>query len=177
MSEIQNGPDWWQGIDGKWYPPVAPMPKDGPSFDKSISLDSSTKFKWARVVAVIGAIGVAVAAFAIFKSVNSPKLTNLEVRVKIINPGGCDASGKYEDINGATPVNVLDSDGNSIYQTIVGAGLEDQTEPVSCLRRIQLRVKAPTGKQNYLVIIGDHDPIYLNSYDFKMSRVTFKWRD
>ena len=24
MSDVSNGPDWWLGTDGKWYPPVAP---------------------------------------------------------------------------------------------------------------------------------------------------------
>lgn len=30
MSDTPNGPDWWLGTDGKWYPPVAPaQPGDG----------------------------------------------------------------------------------------------------------------------------------------------------
>lgn len=30
MSDRLQGPGWWQGMDGKWYPPVAPMTK-GPA--------------------------------------------------------------------------------------------------------------------------------------------------
>lgn len=175
MSDVQNGPDWWKGVDGKWYPPVAP--EQTQESTSTIDNSSHTRSRWSKVLALVAVFGVTGAGFAVYKNASSPKMTNLEVRVKIISVGGCDASGKYEDINGATPVNVLDSDGKTIYQTIVGAGLEDQTEPVSCLRRIQLRVKAPTGNQNYLVIIGDLDPIYLNRYDFKLPSVTFKWRD
>lgn len=30
MSDIEQGPGWWQGVDGKWYPPMAPAPSAAP---------------------------------------------------------------------------------------------------------------------------------------------------
>lgn len=29
MSDISQGPDWWLGTDGKWYPPAAPAKPSG----------------------------------------------------------------------------------------------------------------------------------------------------
>lgn len=32
MSDTQQGPDWWQASDGKWYPPEAKLPPPPANF-------------------------------------------------------------------------------------------------------------------------------------------------
>lgn len=38
MSDTAQGPDWWQGTDGKWYPPAAPTSSTSSSLRPSLFL-------------------------------------------------------------------------------------------------------------------------------------------
>lgn len=34
MSDVSQGPGWWQAADGKWYPPAPPTPPVPPAFQQ-----------------------------------------------------------------------------------------------------------------------------------------------
>ena len=34
MSDVSQGPGWWQATDGKWYPPTPPTPPAPPTFQQ-----------------------------------------------------------------------------------------------------------------------------------------------
>lgn len=37
MSDVSQGPGWWQAADGKWYPPAAPQPPQPPSYQPPLA--------------------------------------------------------------------------------------------------------------------------------------------
>jgi hypothetical protein len=45
MSDTSQGPNWWLGVDGKWYPPVAraPEPPANTSPDETVAAEEESK--------------------------------------------------------------------------------------------------------------------------------------
>jgi hypothetical protein len=65
MSDISQGPGWWQASDGKWYPPeqqpAAPAPAPGGGVSGGgVNLGAALSYGWNKFVANIGPILVIV---------------------------------------------------------------------------------------------------------------------
>jgi hypothetical protein len=68
VSEMSEGPDWWQASDGKWYPPhthpdyIAPQPEpeleSGPTVPVSLMGAPPSKTPWAIGLVVLLALAV-----------------------------------------------------------------------------------------------------------------------
>jgi hypothetical protein len=118
MSDSAQGPDWWMGTDGKWYPPVAPSSPEGKAAGTVPERDKSSKRFWLIGAGLLAIVIVgSIAVLLIAGGGSSPKhdLTGtftLEEGTLSATPGKpCTAkSSGYSDISQGTTVTV--SDGN-----------------------------------------------------------------
>jgi hypothetical protein len=82
MSDVSNGPGWWQASDGKWYPPqeqasyeapAPPPPSSAPSTSRPASSAGSFSFdmsRWSQVERI-----TAIATLVLFISLFLPWFT------------------------------------------------------------------------------------------------------
>ena len=130
MSDSSQGPDWWMGIDGKWYPPVAPSsPEDNAEGDVP-ERDRSSKWLWLLGAGLLAIVIVgAIATLLIAGGGSSPKhdLTGtftLQEGTLSATPGKpCAAkSSGYSDISQGTTVTASDGTGKILATGRLGAG-------------------------------------------------------
>lgn len=163
MSDIQNGPDWWQGVDGKWYPPVAAMPTGGavpppPPFvvgDANPATGNTPKSK-TTVAVIIGAVVVGVVLFLVVVSQfvgGSSETKKVTGTFKLIDSSQCNPDGGYNDINSSTPVVLKGKSGKELDRSELGYGHEDSGYPLSCTWTFT--VKVPKGEDYYVLSVGD----------------------
>jgi hypothetical protein len=140
MSNFQERDDWWQGVDGKWYPPVARKVDASPTYEPEESVYLSHARPNRRRInllgtaaAVITAIGVFVYQsrevetrsmfFAIELIDQSPESFGWSVRadcdgVSSVFPAcRCEIADSYSDLDGNTEVVVFGKSGKELART------------------------------------------------------------
>jgi hypothetical protein len=130
MSDSAQGPDWWMGTDGKWYPPVAPSSPEGKAAGTVPERDKSSKRFWLIGAGLLAIVIVgSIAVLLIAGGGSSPKhdLTGtftLEEGTLSATPGKpCTAkSSGYSDISQGTTVTVSDGNGKILATGRLGAG-------------------------------------------------------
>jgi len=117
MSESSNGPDWWQGTDGKWYPPMNPM-TEVPSTSLASKGDRFTF--GVKQKAIFGLVTVAVLILlVVFKSGGSTETKTVTGTFSLVN-WGCVKPSDFSDINPSTAVVLRDKDGKVLDRTSLG---------------------------------------------------------
>jgi len=156
VSDFKGADNWWQGVDGKWYPPVAPASESSqiaPTVNQggsSPGLPQKTK-KNNKALMVLGAIVLIV---VIFFAVQSSKTENKTIKGTFtLFSGdlsyGCEGSGGYSDIGSSTSVVLKGKDGKEYDRTTLGIGVYSGAH---CTWSFNL--KAEMGQDYYLVSVG-----------------------
>jgi hypothetical protein len=162
MSDVQNGPDWWQGVDGKWYPPVAPIaasssvPPPPPSFttpSPEVAAPAPDSKKRTAIIASVAAVVIVVTVLAIALTAGGTSTKSVVGTFKLIDSSQCDPDGGYGDINSSTPVVLKGKDGKELARTELGNGVEDSGYPLSCTWAFTLKV--PKGQEYYVLSVGN----------------------
>jgi hypothetical protein len=156
MSDTQQGPDWWLGADGKWYPPVAaaaPSAEVGeaeatgaPSAEVGEADAAPTGTKRSKTPFIIGAVVVAVVAVAIgvvALSGGSSSKHTINGTLDLIGYRGTDTGGStpglgakcaghggYSDLEDGTQVTVKDGAGTLLATGTLSNG--KTTNPSTC---------------------------------------------
>ena len=140
MSNFQERDDWWQGVDGKWYPPVArrvdAIPIDEP--EESVYLSQARPnrrrlYLLGLIAVVVSAIGVFVyqetrvefrrTFFALQLIDRSPEYFGWSVRADCSGVPSerrfcrCELFDGYSDLNESTPVVVFGKSGKELVRT------------------------------------------------------------
>ena len=140
MSNFQERDDWWQGVDGKWYPPVArrvdASPIDEP--DESVYLSQARPNR--RRLYLLGVVAILVTAtgvfvyqerkvevkqtfFGLLLTDRSPESYGWSVRADCSGVPSerrfcrCLLSDGYSDLNESTPVVVFGKSGKELGRT------------------------------------------------------------
>lgn len=146
MSNFQEETDWWEGADGKWYPPVAKKTEAAPVVEFQVSAPAS-KVKRSRVrvyVSGVAAMLLLGAGIFVYQS-NKTEFVDTTVILELTDisrgsgqwsvlpdcenkefGGGFDAcscalSVGYSDLNRSTPVVVFGASGNEVGRSELGA--------------------------------------------------------
>src|SRR5580704_4914362 len=97
MSDTQQGPDWWQASDGRWYPPQPstgppppPMPMGAPPATKKKGGFGKGCLLSLGILAAIGVVIVIIVVVVAGKAAN-----NLKVNANAGNLGGSAPAAKY----------------------------------------------------------------------------------
>jgi predicted porin len=170
MSDSQQGPDWWLGTDGKWYPPVAAA--QPPLDDLAVEIAEQTKRTnrgtWiiaiATLVVVVIAAGV-VAAITLGGS-DDPKvfltgtfaLTDAsEISHPLADQGACWGTGGYDDIENGLRVVVTDGSGETLAtgQLANATYVQNETYPILGECRFDIEMGTPLPNADfYTVSVG-----------------------
>ena len=142
MSEFQKESDWWEGADGKWYPPVAKKTEADPVVEPEV-LATTSKEKKSRVRLLLSCFAaIVLLAVGIFVYQESkPEFAYTRLSFQLIdtsrNSGGwsvlpdcknktspgvcsCVLSAGYGDLNDSTSVIVFGASGNELGRSELG---------------------------------------------------------
>jgi hypothetical protein len=140
MSDIQQGENWWKGVDGRWYPPMAaasspddrnvdqpdaaPLSSAHPPGSEELDVDFKNRSRRRLMLRGVGMATILVAAATVVFATRDDETFTIRGRYGILdieaNPsiqGGttdCRGTGGYIDINPGTSVKVTNSDGKTI---------------------------------------------------------------
>jgi hypothetical protein len=140
MSNFQEKDDWWQGVDGKWYPPVARRVEASPTDEPEESVYLSQVRPNRRRMYLLGLIAVVVTAIGVFvyqeRKVEyrtthfglelidrTPDSSGWSVRADCSGVPNerrfclCELSDGYSDLNNSTPVVVFGKSGKELGRT------------------------------------------------------------
>jgi hypothetical protein len=188
MSDIQRGPDWWLGTDGRWYPPATPAPSppsmaatpsdsppspvdatptgQPPSPEQGESANRSNR----TALVVIGAaaivmVGLGAAAAVAFWPKGSEK-HQLTGSIELVDTdqsydGTCYGFGGYKDLNEGANVVVSDGNGKVLASGTLGGGTASST--YRCNFPITLGSKLP--KADFYKVQVSHRGELTYSYD------------
>lgn len=138
MSDVPRDSSWWQGVDGKWYPPVARAETSGVAANAgsaSTPKGQSGKRKLFGLIAVVVLVGATaiwlvrnrepekkqvVGTFAVIDKKSSYGDWNLDEN--------CNTSGGYSDIGSSTQVIVKNREGVELSRTDLGVLPKIETE-------------------------------------------------
>jgi hypothetical protein len=152
MSDHQIDSTYWQGVDGKWYPPVAAVTPNKNTTKRNVSSRKTA-----------GGIALLVLAIAVGFFVFGNQSEKKTVQVSFMLRAGyqsltaqCVASGGYGDINSSTPVVIKGKNGKELDRSELGIGFYTPqaagSEPRNCTWRTTLNV--PDGQEYYILSIG-----------------------
>lgn len=146
MSNFQEATDWWEGADGKWYPPVAKKTDAAPVVQSEISAPASkVKRRHVRVY-LSGVAAIVILATGAFLYLTRTEFRYAILEVELIDaspdsgkwsvlpdcskqgnfvssPCSCVLSVGYSDLNDSTPVIVFGATGNEVGRTDLGGGI------------------------------------------------------
>lgn len=140
VSDSPKDSSWWEGADGKWYPPVAKKSDSDSAGSDSSTLPSAMKKLGKRRLLLLGLVAVALfgAGFIVFQ-MRKPeyKWTRLDLELVDTRPDSgswdvlpdcqdkgpyglantgctCDLSPGYRDLNSSTPIVVFGAKGEEV---------------------------------------------------------------
>lgn len=164
MSDVPQDSSWWQGVDGKWYPPVARAEFSGVSTNAEPALEPqgrSGKWKAFGIVAAVvlaGAVAIwlirdrepetgrVVGTFAVIDKKSSYLGWNLDEN--------CNTSGGYSDIGSSTQVIVKNREGLELDRTDLGVLPEIKTEGRTRRCTWTFFLEIPKGEEYYILSVG-----------------------
>jgi hypothetical protein len=163
MSDVPQDGSWWQGVDGKWYPPVARAEFSGVSANAEPALASkgvSGKWKAFGVVAAVVLAG-AVAIWLIRD--REPETSRVVGKFALIDKRSsvgwsldenCNTSGGYSDIGSSTQVIVKNREGLELARTDLGVLPEIETVSVTRRCTWTFYLEIPKGEDYYILSVG-----------------------
>jgi hypothetical protein len=126
VSDVSKGPDWWQGTDGLWYPPVARKVENDTVAQDIAAEGAATKPRRKRKAFVVVALLAVAAGLGTFLFIKSrPQETRVSGTFALIDETrsldeNCNTSGGYSDINSSTQVVLRNKDGVELDRTDLG---------------------------------------------------------
>lgn len=180
MSDTPKDDSWWQGVDGKWYPPVAKAaPADGSSALNTSIGTSSAKSGRKKLVVVLVAL-FAVLGALIFWSQREPSTENVTGKFTLVGSdfGGtwnldedCEGRGGYSDIGSSTQVVVENQTGVILARTTLGIFAQFQSNVGrSCTWSFSLDI--PKGEEFYVLSVGSRGDMVYSFEDLKFVSLT-----
>lgn len=139
MADFQKESDWWEGADGKWYPPVAKKTEADPVVEHEVSTTTRKKPSRKRNY-LSGALTLIILAAGVFVyQARQPKFGKMAVLLELVdlkedrsgwNVGAdcdgtgctCELSWVYSDLNSSTPVIITGKSGKEVARTTLGKG-------------------------------------------------------
>lgn len=182
MSDTPQGPDWWLGADGKYYPPVAaaPAPPAPPGADDQGDTDPAgdtpegrTRPRWV-IPAVIGGAAVLLIAVAGVLAItllggsspSHPLTGTMTLTTASLFKGkdqSCVGSKGFDDIDSNAQVTVTDGDGKLLATGSLGEGHLADGSTVTCVFPLNVATKLP--KADFYKVEVSHRGALTYSYD------------
>ena len=168
MSDFKQEDNWWQGVDGKWYPPVSPLSEHPQTVQQSTTLvcnacqaqnSSTSTFCINCGQSISGLVpgnplpsqqNAGTFAFIQSSKPESKTITGTYTLFSDNLTSSCQGSGGYSDIGPSTVLVVTGKDGTEYDRTRLGSGtyLYD-----SCMYTFKLKVEKG---QDYYIISSDN---------------------
>jgi hypothetical protein len=139
MSDFQKESDWWEGADGKWYPPVAKKTEVDHSSEPKVLAPITKKSNRKRIY-LSGALALILLAVGVFVyQARKPKFGVMILVVELVDlkrdrsgwsvGADCDGTGctcevsyVYSDLNSGTQVIVTGKSGKEVARSALGRG-------------------------------------------------------
>jgi hypothetical protein len=162
MSDAPQDSSWWQGVDGKWYPPIARAEtsvSSGSTEPPSAPAGASKKWIILGIVAVI-VLGGVVAMVMKYREPATGTVIGSFTLIGDYSPYGgwnldknCNPSGGYSDIGSSTQVVVKNKEGLELARTDLGLlPVFTQENGRRCAWSFVLKI--PKGEEYYILSVG-----------------------
>lgn len=145
MSDFQIESDWWEGADGKWYPPVAKKTEADSVVEPEVSAAKGEGKKSRILIYLSGVAAIALLAAGVFVyQARKPEFVWTSLELELIDtkrdsgswdvqpdcenkgfyasettPCQCELSRGYNDLYEGTPIVVYGSDGNEVGRGVL----------------------------------------------------------
>ena len=146
MSDFQKESNWWEGEDGKWYPPTAKKTELDPVVEAEVIATTSKGKKRRKRIYLSGVAAIVILAAGAFLYLTRTEFRYALLEVELIDaspdsgkwsvlpdcskqgnfvssPCSCVLSAGYSDLNDSTPVIVFGATGNEVGRSDLGGGI------------------------------------------------------
>lgn len=182
MSDTPKDDSWWQGVDGKWYPPVAKAATtEGLNVNSSAPEVKQNKFSRKKVGLIASAAVAGLLLVLLFLQIREPSIERVTGTFTLVGSWSvysgysldknCNASGGYSDIGSSTQVILKNKEGLEVTRTDLGMfPIIDLSGDRRCTWTFRLDV--PEGEEYYVLSVGRRGEMKFSFEEMKSISLT-----